>query len=53
MPSGIATRGRLPSLRPDSYENMRAHVSVAGVDWSQFDGMDEVTRKGDKEMQME
>lgn len=51
-PSGIATRGHLLSLLPDSV-NTRARVSDTDVDSSRFDGICEVTRNGDREKQME
>lgn len=51
-PSGIATRGHPLSLLPDSV-NTRARVSHTDVDSSRFEGIDEVTRNGDRAKQIE
>lgn len=46
-----ATRGRLLLLRPDSYGNTRAYISVTDSDLSRFDEIDRVMRKGDRSEQ--
>lgn len=53
LPSGIATRGRLVSLRPDSYWNTRAHVFATDADLSRSVGIGEAMLNGEREKQVE
>jgi hypothetical protein len=53
LPSGIATRGRLLSLRPDSYWNTRAHVFATDADLSRSVGIGEAMLNGEREKQVE